>query len=659
MSCFNKGMLMLAVITGAFINASYAAAEELQEFRLDPMLVTAERFEKKDLDTAASVEVLTSEQLEKTGGTNLQEALKFATGVIVSGSGTKGTPKGTMTSKVVIRGVEKGTLVLVDGMPINQNGRYDLGNITTDMVERVEIVRGGGSVLYGSEATGGVINIITKKKRNTMIKTSWGNYEQQKHGISFQAGPVGISYNYEKSGNMNDISDPAGGIPKGNSYTILRSELNSLNIRYDINDRLYLSHSYGERNAHYQYKYVPQNKIISKDNTYAYKTYLTQLHYQDENIKASLSYNKKDQTAYTKSTKNLGTSKAPNYANYLDSREDLGNDEKTLGIDIQKNWKLGKDRAILGVSFQNDKCESNQQTYSISKGKYTTDVNRDYERNMYSVYGQYDHAFGEAANLIVSARETITSGTKSGTTKGESYNKFTPEAQYIYKLNKETSIYAKAGLSFMMPTFSQMFGSVNKFVGNASLKPQQGRHFEIGAKKNINNQAWRLAIFNYYIKDSIDAKETGDLKPKYENEDVKNTGIEISCSTDMGKGWSNNWGLTVGHPKKQASTDGVKGDWTDYYGRVQVNAGLNYSYKKLDGALSFAYLGRRVRDTAGTPKMRPYLMSDFNISYKPDKKSRFYLNIDNIFNRQDITSTASSSFYTLGRNVMVGYEYSF
>lgn len=70
-----------------------------------------------------------------------------------------------MTNKVVIRGVEKGTLVLVDGVPINQSGRYNLEDIPTDAVEKIEIVRGGGAVLYGSEASGGVINIITKEKK--------------------------------------------------------------------------------------------------------------------------------------------------------------------------------------------------------------------------------------------------------------------------------------------------------------------------------------------------------------------------------------------------------------------------------------------------------------------------------------------------------------
>ena len=88
----------------------------------------------------------------------------------------------------MIRGVEKGTLVLVNGVPMNQSGMYSLQDIASDSVEKVEIVRGGGAVLYGAEASGGVINIITKGPRDTKVKAGCGNYGQQNYVGSAQAG---------------------------------------------------------------------------------------------------------------------------------------------------------------------------------------------------------------------------------------------------------------------------------------------------------------------------------------------------------------------------------------------------------------------------------------------------------------------------------------
>lgn len=127
------------------------------------MVVTATRTEKKDLDIPAVVEVYSEEQIEKSSAANAYDVLQNTLGVNTQSQGFNGTGMSTMTSKVMIRGVEKGTLVLVNGVPMNQDGKYNLEDIPTESIEKIEVVKGGGSVLYGSEATGGVINIITKQ----------------------------------------------------------------------------------------------------------------------------------------------------------------------------------------------------------------------------------------------------------------------------------------------------------------------------------------------------------------------------------------------------------------------------------------------------------------------------------------------------------------
>lgn len=78
-----------------------------------------------------------------------------------------------------------------------------------------------------------------------------------------------------------------------------------------------------------------------------------------------------------------------------------------------------------------------------------------------------------------------------------------------------------------------------------------------------------------------------------------------------------------------------------------------------------SYLGKRTRDYANEktvgiyPSMKAQVLSDLNFSYQANDTSRFFLNIDNLFNRHDIISTSSSTFYNLGRNFMLGYEYKF
>ena len=155
----SKGLLMTMLITGAVIvnggNVVFAAGSETQSFTLDQMIVTATRYEKKDVDVPASTVILTAEDLKNTGATNLQVALSKVPGLAYKNFGPGGAAMGTMGTEINIRGVSNGTLVLVNGTPINLRGKYYLDSIPVENIERVEIVKGGGSVLYGSEAMGG------------------------------------------------------------------------------------------------------------------------------------------------------------------------------------------------------------------------------------------------------------------------------------------------------------------------------------------------------------------------------------------------------------------------------------------------------------------------------------------------------------------------
>ena len=666
MKKMTKAMLMTALILGSVSMDTAVEASELHEFTLDPMVVTAQRMEMRDLDTPAAVEVFSHEDLVQTGANNLQDALRFGTGLYYQNQGVKGISQGTMASKIVIRSVEKGTLVLVDGVPLNQSGRYNLDDIPLETIERVEVVRGGGAVLYGSEATGGVVNIITKGTRSNKVHTSWGNYGQQNHGISAQMGKLGISYTYNKLGEVNNISDPNRGRPAGLYYNINDSERNAFNWRYNFDENLYFTHSYSKNEHNYVYRYDGRKYTQFKGADYKSVIHTTennmmQLHYDKNDLKAVVYYNNRDQK-----TKNNQTKYNPASSDKYNPSEIVNpystNDDKSIGIDVSKRWNVGKDTALIGVSFQRDTLDYTDLGFDTKKYRYKDFVSEEVERNNYSVYGQYGLNLSKASTLNLNARETWT----GSATADQNYNEFIPEVEFLHKINENDSFYAKAGKSFMLPTFSQTYGGGN-IIANADLEPQKGTHYEIGWKRNHNNHAWRLAVYNYEIDDSIEAQWTDDgTNIQYNNEDIKNTGIELTWDIDAGNGWMFNWGASYSNPKKRSAEDvmgnsfaGKFGEWHDYYGKVQFNGGVKYSNNKFTGALNFNYLGDRTRDYSTLDKMRPQLFTDLNLSYKPTENSRFYLNVDNILDRRDITSSSSSNFYTMGCNFMLGYEHSF
>lgn len=641
-----------AVFTGAACASGVSAAEV---YELNPVLVTAQRSVTKDMETPAAIEVLHADDLQKTGATSVQEALKFSTGIITHGQGPRNISQGTMTSKAVIRGVEKGTLVLVDGVPINQGGRYNLEDIPVESIDRVEVVRGGGAVLYGSEANGGVINIITKGKRANTVKAGFGNYGIQNYAASFQAGKLGFTAAYDHTGKIDHISAPTtepkgSGMPKrGLYYNIKRGEHANFNARYDFNDDLYVTHTYGRNSDHYVYKYTgidnPANAGKEYKNViHSTEENLTALHYTKNNFSANAFYNRRDQetknaTAKTNKTKPEKFDPDPS-KNSHDKSSYL---DQTIGINFQNRWNFHKGSFMLGYEFQRDM----QNNVKSGTEKF-------YSRNAHSLFGQVAYDFTHATQANLNFRQTWTEADAAG----NKYDKFTPEFVLMHHLDENTMVYGKVGQSFMLPTFTQLYGGGN-IKGVPDLKPEKGMHYELGAKKSIGKNAYRAALYSYKIEDSIDAKTSKSDEITYKNVDVKNVGIEFDWTRNQNENLSYRLGLTYSHPQKREGTIKHKGKWHDYYGKLGFNAGIDYTRGKLTTAFHISYLGDRTRDKDPYPSMKAQFFSDINFSYQANDNARFFLNIDNLFDRRDIISTSSSSFYNLGRNFMAGVEYKF
>ena len=117
---------------------------------------------------------------------------------------------------------------------------------------------------------------------------------------------------------------------------------------------------------------------------------------------------------------------------------------------------------ILGSSYQNEFYDDYGKDGHKSPNQVTS-------RNIYAVYGQYDYKFDEKNEFIFGARETWTTGGY----KDQNYDNFSMSGQYLHKLTENDSLYASVGQSFIMPTFSQMYGASDSAVSNPDLKPQK------------------------------------------------------------------------------------------------------------------------------------------------------------------------------------------
>lgn len=169
--------LFRLTLLGALFFAT-AAAHAGTDQNMDKMVVTATMTEKRIADAPGSIEVISAQDITELNAQTVAQALESATGLIVSNeSGRVKVPS--------IRGARaKHTLILLDGrrLAYGFNDMVDLRQIPTTMVERIEIVRGPASSLYGSDALGGVVNIITKKASREVTAKASGQYGRQIDG---------------------------------------------------------------------------------------------------------------------------------------------------------------------------------------------------------------------------------------------------------------------------------------------------------------------------------------------------------------------------------------------------------------------------------------------------------------------------------------------
>ena len=154
-------------------------------------------------DATRPAYVITQEEIKAQGARNVREALKSLPGVL--GDGTVGTEVNSLSGQFIRGSNSNQVLILLDGRPINNlgTGAFDLSEISSDIIERVEVLPGGGSTLYGSDAIGGIISIITKRpsqKTEASVGFSIGDLGYNELRLSLGGKVENLSYllNYDR-----------------------------------------------------------------------------------------------------------------------------------------------------------------------------------------------------------------------------------------------------------------------------------------------------------------------------------------------------------------------------------------------------------------------------------------------------------------------------
>jgi hypothetical protein len=671
MKMWNKKFLAAAVVLSAMTGQVYAAEtahtgtgddETLPTYSLGEVVVTATRTQKRDIDVPAATTVITAEDIKKSGAANASDALEKVNGFVYKSFGPNGAAMGAMTNEVNVRGLKGGALVLMNGNPIAWRGKYNLDQIPASQIERIEIVKGSGSVLYGSEAVAGVINIITKKKSTNEVHAGFGNYGQRSYGVTLGDDKFGFYYNYDKFGRRDKLTYTD--YEQARLHAQTRTDIydivkQNMGVTYRVNPRLDFQVGYYETEGKYS------RTITAVDNThgptaaqhirigepynrrkYETKQYITQLNYRDSKWKGSLFFN-------------TGTLefKGPSYFNSRtglrtpNGRYHTREKNMTYGIDMQRTWRVNpKSTAILGVDLMHERFADIPTDASTDNARYS--------RNNWGVFGQWEQRFDERNTGIFGLRETWT----TGAARGQNYHNLSASAQWLHKLNRENSVYLNVSQSFVMPTFAQMYPNNDRQMAAPNLRPQKGVNYEIGWKQKHNGHSWKAALFHMRVKDNITARVNrtgGRAEYQYTNEDFRNIGLELSNEIQGTHGFSYNWGLTWQNPQTKSSKKML--GWERTFGRIQLTGGVTYKKDKWTSSLSASYLADRVQSPSDAPAYRskPYLLTTWNTTYAPDENSELSLRIDNVLNRNDTTMHSGSEYYVAPINYLLSYSYRF
>ncbi|MEG6585148.1 TonB-dependent receptor plug domain-containing protein [Dendrosporobacter sp. 1207_IL3150] len=635
--------IICTTLAFGFLALPSAQAAE-SEFSLDRLVITALRAEMKDLDTPASVTVRTGEELKATGALTVADALQFIEGINMYSQGPYGQSAGRMSSEIVIRGAKKGTLVMVNGAPVNMNGLFQLDNILLENVEKVEVIRGAGSVMYGSEAFGGVINIITKKQVDNSISSSIGSFGRHSHSLNLQAGKLAFSGSLVEGGETGNVTSTS---TKYTNYT--GSEKISLNGAYRFTDKLVMNYTHSKDDIN------KEDISLSTNNRQQYSNDQESVdrfsfQYQDDTLLANVYGAFREIDYYTRN--NDGSVPLPTMGGYP-RKADVHTNLKTAkyGLDTNKQWEVRNNKYLAGITLETEKYEQNKVIMTKASAPaspvITNQQTGPFERNVIALYTQATHQIDDERKIILGVR-----GQKTEAEQGKEYTQLLPQLQYNEKIGESSSWFVNIGKAFRLPTLTEMYVTSDRFTGNPNLKPQSGWSYETGWKKQIATGAVKAT---YFVLDMNDYIETDSTAAKmYQNFDqYRNQGLEVSWEDKLSDKFSYTVGGVVSNPQAYYNRN-----WSRLYSRVQGTLGLHYTLDKVSANLSANYITDRANDAP------PAFPVSLTVNYKAQPETTVFATVRNVLNRHDVTtestpSSMSGYFYGAPRTIEIGVKHSF
>lgn len=581
--------LAAAVLSAFFVAPCLAAVLPPAGFTLDEIVVTATRTVRTADETLAATTVISRRDIERTQAQSVQELLAGQPGIAITNSGGAGKD-----TKVSLRGAQAGhVLVLIDGIKVGSatSGTVAFQDFPLDAIERIEIVRGPLSSLYGSEVIGGVIQIFTRKgggDTSSSASFGLGSYGTRQAGAALSGGGADNWFNLRASHFQTDGFSVQNGTEidadgyRNTAFTLRGGHRFKPGTELDV----HLLRAEGKNEF---------------DGTYQN---------EGESMQLALGANLKHRINDFWNTRlALGQSRDES-DNFLNGAYKSTFNTRRNTLSWQNDLDLGARRQLtLGADYQEDKVNSST-AYTVSR------------RDNTGVFAQFLAGAG-AHDFKLSLRHDDNS--QFGTSN-------TGNAAWGMDVGNDLRTRLSYGTAFKAPTFNELY---YPGFGNPALLPEKSKSLEAGLSGRFGvasaPDTWGVNLFESRITDLIGFD--GTTNPS--NASARIRGIEAETRVRLA-GWQVNASLTLQDPENRSNTTN-QGKVLNRRAEQSLRLDLDRSFGAWNLGGTFRAEGRRYDNLANTTKLAGYGLVDLRAETRLAKDWILAGKVENLFDKRYYT----------------------
>lgn len=590
----------------------HASAEEIKAY--DELVVTAFRTPTQLDAIGSAYSIITSEDIQNRQALTVSDLLRTIPGIEIDRSG----PIGTTTTLRMRGGESNHTLVIIDGVVVNDESLgsiYNFSDLLTTDIERIEVIRGPQSALFGSEALSGVINIITKKGSGSTKITAnleGGSFNSKKVGGSISGGTSQYDYKFsaskfntegtdielvsDKDGYDNNRLAFKGGF-KPNDKLVIESSLNHTNSKIEFDNCTLINTSTDNCETENDYTYAA---LQATHNSFDYR--------------------------WQNSFKT--TAKFIDHENFANNTQATAQSSKEYNIALQSSVFFESEALLdanhaFTLAYEIESTENN----SINFGTFGTTASVEQENLIHSFIGEYRISFLERLHLSASGRHDDQS----------LYDEFTTYRTTAAFVIPETGsrLHGSYGTGFKNPTLgdtSSVFGT--EFIGNPNLIPEKSKSWDIGIEQSLFNKRviFDATYFNERLEDEV-STNFGTPANAFNLAGIsKRRGYELSLSVIL----TDKTDLSASHTYTDSTQDrNGTGTFTREVRRPPHIFSMNLNHTFYDDRANFNVGIHNNGDDLDTNSrlIKEYTLVNVAASFDLNKYVDLYAKIDNLTNQ--------------------------